>query len=271
MRRYILLVTIACLAAAGPLAASDQDTETLARARQLQLEFRQGNPRVVDSLVESLETAVARQPTNSDLWEALGNAYMSKQGALYQSQADQRTLIAAGERAREAYARALTMDKKNALLLVSHGMAGMGLATIKRDAAGLKAAIEEMDAAVRQAPNSTPVRLTRGFTTIHLPVAIRDTADVVEDLNFIMETSPGGRPEDVLHVLLGDVYAEVGDLDQARREYQLVTGASQFAAEQSRLRLEELKKGGVSPASIGLVRAGTGYRCVMCHAPGTDN
>lgn len=271
MRRFMFLVPIACLATAGLLAAPDQDAELLARARQLQLEFRQGNSRVVDSLVESLETAVARQPTNGDLWEALGNAYMSKQGALYQSQADPQKLLAAGERGRDAYARALTMDEKNALLLASHGMAGMGIAVIKQDAAGLKAAIDEMNAAVRQAPKSTPVRLTRGFSIIHLPAAIRGTADVVEDLNFIMETSPGGRPEDVLHVLLGDVYAEVGELDQARREYQQVTGASLFAAEQSRLRLDELKKGGVSPAAIAQVRAGTGYRCVMCHAPGTDN
>jgi predicted negative regulator of RcsB-dependent stress response len=150
-------------------------------------------------------------------------------------------------------------------------MAGVTAALLKNDAVALDAAVEEMNSAVRRAPNSTPVRLTRGFTIIHLPVAKRDSSAVAEDLNFIMETAPGGRPEDVVHVLLGDVYAETGQLDAARREYEQVSGASSFAAEQARARLIELKKGAVSPAAIGMVRAGTGNRCVMCHAPGADN
>lgn len=271
MRKAIGLLTLGCFAIAGVTAATDLDSEVLGRARQLQLEFRQGNLQSVDPLVDTLETAVKQSPGNADLWEALGNAYMSQQGLLYQSQSDPRLLIAAAERARDAYSRALRLDGKNALLLVSRGMAGMSISTLRQDASGLTASIEEMNSAVRQAPKSTPVRLTRGFTTIHLPVGIRDTAAVVEDLNFVMETAPGGRPEDVLHVLLGDVYAEIGELDAARREYEQVTGASSFAAEQSRSRLQQLKKGAISPASIAVVRAGTGYRCVMCHAPGSDN
>ena len=72
-------------------------------------------------------------------------------------------------------------------------------------------------------------------------------------------------------MLLGDVYAEVGNLEAARAEYQQVTGASAFAAEQAKLRLTDLEKGAIPPASITLVRAGTGTNCAMCHAPGTDN
>lgn len=272
MRGAFTFVLLIGLVTTGTvMAAADGNIDVLAQSRQLQLEFRQGNPRVVDRLVESLETAVAQAPGNGDLWEALGNAYMSQQGALSQSQSEPGVLIAVGERARDAYARALALDKQNALLLASHGMAGMVTSMLKQDSSGLMASVEEMNSAVRRAPKSTPVRLTRGFTIIHLPLGIRDTAAVVEDLNFVMETAPGGRPEDVLHVLLGDVYAETGDLKAARREYDLVTGASGFAAEQARSRLNDLKKGGVSPSSIALVRAGTGHRCVMCHAPGTDN
>lgn len=271
MRRSIRFLILVCLSTATALASSARDTEVLARAEQLQLEFREGNLQTVDPLVKSLEAAVAQSPRNSELWEALGHAYMSQQGVLYQSKPDPRALIAVGERARDAYARALALGKKNALLLASHGMAGMGIAALKQDASGLQTSIEEMNSAVRQAPKSKLVRLTRGFTTIHLPLDIRDTAAVIEDLNFVLGTAPGRRPEDVLHVLLGDVYAETGELDMARREYEQVTGASSFAVEQSRSRLEDLKRGAVSPASIALVRAGTGYRCVMCHAPGTDN
>jgi hypothetical protein len=271
VRKSIRFLAIACLVTGVALATSDRDTKALAHAGQLQLEFRQGNLQVVDKLVGVLETAVARSPDNADLWRALGDAYMSQQGSMYQAQKDPGALIAVGQRARDAYGRALALDKNNALLLASHGMAGMSVSTLRQDGPGLMAAVDEMNAAIRKAPNSTPVRLTRGFTTIHLPVGVRDTAAVTEDLKFVMGTAPGGRPEDVMHVLLGDVYAETGALDAARREYEQVTGASHFAAEQARSRLEELKKGSVSPASIGLVRAQTGYGCVTCHEPGSDN
>jgi hypothetical protein len=268
MHKSISLITLICLVAAGTFAESG-DHEALARARQLQMEFREGNMQVVGPLVKGLEGAVAKSPGNADLWGALGHAYMSQQGSMYQSP-DPAALIAVGERARDAYARALALDQKNALLSASHGMARLTIASIKQDGPGLMAAVEEMNAAVRQAPKSTPVRLTRGFTIIHLPVGIRDSAAVTEDLKFVLETAPGGRPEDVLHVLLGDVYAETGALDEARREYGQVSGASRFAAEQVRLRMDALKTGSVPAESITLVRAGTGTRCAMCHAPGTD-
>jgi hypothetical protein len=97
---------------------------------------------------------------------------------------------------------------------------------------------------------------------------MRDTPAVVEDLNYILDAAPGGRAEDVLHVLLGDVHAETGNLDGARAEYRQVTGASAFAAAQAASRL---KSGTAAPADITLVRMGTGTNCAMCHAPGTDN
>lgn len=271
MRRSIGFLTLVCLAAGAVLASPDRDDEVLARAQQLQLQFRQGNLPSVEPLVSDLESAVAQSPNSADLWEALGNAYMSQQGLLYQSQPDPGLLIRVGERARDAYARALALDKENALLLANHAMAAMSIASLKRDPSALRAAVEEMNSAVREAPKSTPVRLTRGFTIIHLPIGLRDTAAVTADLKFVMDATTRRRPEDVLHVLLGDVYAETGQLNKARREYEQVTGASSFAAEQSRARLEDLKKGAVAPAAIAQVRAGTGYKCAMCHAPGVDN
>jgi hypothetical protein len=269
MRKSISLFALVCLVAAAALAASG-DPEALARAHQLQKEFREGNLQVVGPLVTGLESAVARSPGNAELWGALGNAYMSQQGSMYQAP-DPVALIAVGERARDAFARGLALDPKNALLLASHGMAGMTIASLKQDGPALMAAVDEMNAAVLQAPKSTPVRLTRGFTIVHLPVGIRDSAAVAEDLNFVLETAPGGRPEDVLHVLLGDVYAETGALDEARREYAQVSGASRFAAEQVKLRMDALKTGAIPAEAVRQVRAGTGTRCAMCHAPGTDD
>lgn len=266
-RSTLLFLPLWFFAATSP-AGSTRDAEVLSQAHRYQMEFRAGKQEVIKPLVKSLEEAVAKSPDNAKLWEALGNAYMSKQGSMYGAVLDIPALIATGQNARDAYARSLALDGKSALVRAGHGMSTMVVSQLKGDGPGIMAGIEEMNAAIRQAPKSTAVRLTRGFTIIHLPPEMRDTNAVIEDLGFILGTAPGGRPEDVLHVLLGDVYAEVGKADAAREEYRQVTGASAFAAEQAKLRLE---KGSIAPESIALVRAGTGTRCAMCHAPGTDN
>jgi hypothetical protein len=270
MRKSVLLLSSICIVSAG-LAASSPDSEALAHAHRLQLEFRQGNLAVAAPLVKSLEAATQKSPANAQLWEALGHAHMAHQGAMFAGPPDVAKLIEAGEQGREAYARSLALKPDNPLVRASHGMSTMVVAQLKGDGPGIVAGIDEMNAAVRLAPKSTGVRLTRGFTIIHLPPDMRDEDAVTEDLRFILDTAPGGRPEDVLHVLLGDVLAESGDLPAARAEYERVTGASAFAAEQVKLRLADLAKGAVSPAAIAQVRAGTGTRCAMCHAPGTDD
>ena len=268
MHKLILLFATPCIFAAGALAASSQDNEILAKAHVLQMQYRQGKHAVVKPLVNTLEAAVAQSPDNADLWEAMGHAYMSMQGSQITSPPDIPALIATGENARKAYARALALKPNNPLVSSSHGMSTMVVSQLKGDGPGIMAGIEEMNAAVRAAPKFTPVRLTRGFTIIHLPPAMRDTKAVIEDLEFIMDAAPGGRPEDVLHVMLGDVYAETGDFGAARKEYEQVSGASAFAAGQAKLRLT---RGAASPEDIVKVRMGTGTNCAMCHAPGTDN
>ena len=267
MNRSTLLFFPLWFFAATTPAGSSRDTEILAEAHRYQMEFRAGNHEAVKPLVKTLEAAVAQSPDNAQLWEAMGGAYMSQQGSMYGATLDIPALIATGERARDAYARSLALNGKRPLVRAGLGMATMVVGQLKGDGPGVMAGIDQMNAAVREAPNSTGVRLTRGFTIIHLPPAMRDTDAVVEDLRFILDTAPGGRPEDVLHVLLGDVYSEMGKLDAARDEYRQVSGASSFAAEHAKLRLE---KGSVTPESIAAVRSGTGTNCAMCHAPGTD-
>src|SRR5690349_1822048 len=189
------------------LAASSQDNAVLDRAYKMQLEYRQGNRAVVQPLVKSLEDAVAKSGDNPKLWEALGHAYMSLEGTLYSDPLDVPALIANGERARAAYARSLAINGNNALARASHGMSTMVVSQLKGDGPGVMAGVDEMNTAVQQAPKSLPARLTRAFTIVHLPPAVRDTKAVIEDFKFIMDVAPGGRPEDVLHVLLGDVDA----------------------------------------------------------------
>jgi hypothetical protein len=271
MLKSVLFLCTLCIITAATLAATSRDTEVLLQAQQMQLEFRQGNYEVAKPLVKRLEDAVAQSRDNAKLWEALGHANMSLQGSMFKPPLDMPALIAVGERARDAYARSLALSANDASVQVNHGMAAMVVSQLKGDGPGMMAGVEEMNAAVRQVPKSTRARLTRGFTIIHLPPGMRDTNAVTEDLQFIMDTAPGGRPEDVLHVLLGDVYAEMGNLEGARGEYTQVSGASAFAAEQAKLRLADLEKGAIPAASIAMVRSGTGTKCAMCHAPGMDN
>jgi hypothetical protein len=249
--------------------AIDADTEALAKAHRQQLEYRRGNVAAARPLVKSLEEAVARSPDNAQLWEAMGHAYMSLQGSL-PAPPDMTKLLEIGERAQAAYARSLTLKPNNPLARASHGMASMVVSQIKGDGPGLAAAVEEMNAAVREAPESNPVRLTRGFTIVHLPPGMRDDKAVIEDFRFIIDAAPGGRPEDMLHVLLGDVLAETGQLKDARSEYEQVSGASAFAADQVKVRLADLAKGAIPADTIVAVRNGIGT-CAMCHAPGSDN
>lgn len=275
MHKSALLSAAVCFSALGftvmSLAASSADKDALAHAQRLQLEYRQGNRDAVGPLVHDLELAVARSPDNADLWEAMGHAYMSQQGASLSSPPDMPKLIAIGQRARDAYARSLALDPNDMLVRASHGMSQMVVSQLTGDGPGVMAGVEEMNAAVRQAPKTTGVRLTRAFTIIQLPPDMRDTDAVIDDLQFILDTAPNSRPQDVLHLMLGDVHAEMGRPEQAKTEYMQVTGASAFAAEQVKLRLAELQKGPVSPAAIAQVRAITGSGCVMCHAPGKDN
>lgn len=267
MHKPILFSYLLWSASTAGLAAAPPDKEILDAAYRTQMEFRAGDLSVARPLVETLEKAVTRSKDNARLWEALGHAYMSLQGSLYAGPPDFPTMISVGERARAAYARSLALDPDSGLVRASHGMSMMVTSQLKGDGPGIMAGIDEMNAAVRQYPKSTAVRLTRGFTIIHLPPDMRDTPAVIEDLRYILATAPGGRPEDVLHVLLGDVYAETGNFPAARTEYQQVSGASAFAAEQAKARLDQ---GTVTPESITRVRMGLGTQCAMCHAPGTD-
>ncbi|MES1263510.1 MAG: hypothetical protein ABUL69_04085, partial [Peristeroidobacter soli] len=216
MPKSALFLATLCVVTAAAFAASSQDNDILADAHRTQLEFRAGDLTVAKPLVKKLEDAVAKSGNNAKLWEALGFAYMSLQGSMYAGPPDMPALIATGEHARDAFARSLALNANNPLVSASHGMSQMVVSQLKGDGPGMMTGIEEMNAAVRQYPKFTGVRLTRGFTIVHLPPAMRDSDAVIEDFKFILDTAPGGRPEDVVHVLLGDVYAEMGNFKDAR-------------------------------------------------------
>jgi len=203
MHKSAFFFSMLCAINTVTLAGSAQDNDILANAHRSQMRFREGHTEGAQPLVKMLEDAVAQSSGNARLWEALGHAYMSLQGSMYAGPSDMPALITVGEHARDAYARSLALDGNSALVRASHGMSQMVVSQLKGDGPGVVAGVDEMNAAVRLAPRSTAVRLTRAFTIIHLPPEMRDTNAVIEDLGLILDTAPGGRPEDVLHVMLG--------------------------------------------------------------------
>ena len=154
MYKSLPLVLSLSIFAAGAYAASTRDDDTLAPARQMQLEFRQGNYPLAHPLVTMLEEATAKSPNNPALWEALGHAHMSRSGTLLASQPDPTEFLAATRRARTAYARSLELHPDSSLARSSHGMASLVIAQFEGDAAGMAAGAAELNAAVRQSPKS---------------------------------------------------------------------------------------------------------------------
>jgi len=268
-RAAVFWISLGCLLLTLSWAMPVDDL--IAHAHKQHYAFRDGKLDDIAPLVQQLEAAVTREPRNAKLWLVLGHARMCLQTQLFRTNAAPDRLIAVGEQAHEAYERARELDPDNSLALASRGMAGLSVALIRRDGPAMGRAVEDMNAAVREAPSSTGVRLTRAFTAIHMPPPLRDSQAVMHDLEFIINHAPGGRPEDVIHLLLGDVHAELGDLGAAAAEYGQINGASAFALEQARSRIDELKRGAISSDSIARVRATAGIDCATCHAPGADN
>ena len=69
----------------------------------------------------SLEDAVARSDQNAKLWEALGHAYMSRQGSMFAEKPDMPSLIAMGERARASVAHRFSMAEQSRQLAAALG------------------------------------------------------------------------------------------------------------------------------------------------------
>jgi uncharacterized membrane protein len=66
--------------------------------------------------------------------------------------------------------------------------------------------------------------------------------------------------------MLGDIYFESGQLDQAKHHYDAVAGDSSSAKEQAQGRLTAMQDGSIPAAEIARFRSGVGSNCTMCHA-----
>jgi tetratricopeptide (TPR) repeat protein len=271
MRKIVVLCALISLSAVAAVTTTPKEAELLAQAREYRLTFREGNMQTVQDMVARLEEAVREYPQSIKLWNALGGAYFARLSASYVGHADPDKRFEFIEQARHAYARAMRIDATHAEALAGHGMALVSSGLMKQDLRSLSLGTEELNRAVDLDPSSRPARLMRAFTLINLPPAHRDTSIVIGDLTYLIREVPGSRAEAMLHLLRGDLYAETGQLEAAAREYDSISRAYRFPAEQARARLQLLKQAKpVSPADMGNVRGALTYACAACHARGTD-
>jgi len=209
----------------GPLSVWQQ-------SRQAQMEY-----------IERLRQRLAAEPESVPRQIELGRAYYGL--ALNR---DQQPLLEADKIFRQVLAR----EPRNPVALVRHGALlgmkiGFGLVPPDQIPAVAAQSVNELDRAVRLAPDSVEVREVRGYTSFYTPsmfgrdgLAIEDFTHVLE----LLEQIPNSERERAdVHLILGDCYTKTGDAARARasweRARQLVPGSGTALAAEARLRSNE--------------------------------
>jgi tetratricopeptide (TPR) repeat protein len=217
-----------------------------------------------------LEQATAADATNGALWNALARAYFLQSAAAGQGggppspEAMARALEPV-QRAHDASERALRIDANDPIALSNHGTALRALSLARKDREGMSVGASEVNRAVELAPSLIPPRVKRGIAALGLPPRFRNVETLIEDVNVLIAVSEGTRAGDMLHLFLGDVYADAGRAEEAQRQYEAAARPSSVAAEQARARLAALDQGGIPAAETARLRASVGT-CTTCHA-----
>lgn len=239
--------------------------EALSRVRGIAFEFRAGRYDTAPQALTILKTATASDPNNPDLWVALGAAEMQGLTAANQPGGDPSQAMVIIPRALSHFEKALAIKADHPEALVNKGAVGAIASLMRGDMKGVPLAMADMDRAVALAPDNNVVHLQRGFFGINMPAAVRQNAKVEEDLKFLLKASDGAREADVLHLLLGDLYAETGRHAEARAEYAASNRRGTTTGEMAMSRLAALQAGAVPAPEIARLRSQLGTNCVMCH------
>ena len=271
MKRWNLVLAVSVFLCGGITAWTQQappaSAEALQQVRRYSFQARTGadvNPGAVTSLVQA---ALVADSKNSELHRALGDIYLFQVRAVAGPSANIADTLAAIQRASAAYERALQLDPTNAAALSSHGLM-LTIGSFLQQKPELAAqGLAELNRAVDLGSSSVVPRLNRAFTGVNLPPPLRNTSAVIEDLKFLITVSEGSRAGDMIHVLLGDLYAETGKTEDARAQYAAATRRPASAArERVAPRLAALEKGDVPTTEIMAVRGSLIADCAMCHA-----
>ena len=266
----ILWTALVCLAtsvAAWPETNTTSTTaDILRQARTYLFQFRTGQYGVAPRSVAMLEEATKADPENADLWDAMGVAYLAQAAGTMLSSGKPAEAMSAVQKGPQALERALQLDPDHAGALATHGGMQAMMASLMRSPRMAAKGVDEMNRAVELAPNSVRVRLQRAFSGLSLPDAVRNHAAEAEDLDFLIRIAGAGRPGDYLHIMRGDLYFELGNLDLAKDQYEIAAKSASPAAAEANARLTELTQGGVDVTDIRKLRSAAGANCTMCHS-----
>ncbi len=245
--------------------AASNTADILRQARAYQFQIRGGQYDVAPEYVAMLETATKADAANADLWSAMGIAYLAQAAGTMLSGGKPADAWAAGVKGSQALEQALKLNPEQVEALATHGGMQAIMALLqKTPELGAKGAAE-MNRAVELAPNSVRVRLVRAFNGLSLPDPLRNHAAEAEDLDFLIKIAEGSRPGDYMHLMRGDLYFELGKVDLAKREYEIVSKSTSPAAGEAAGRLTAVAQGGVSMTDIKKLRSAAGSNCALCH------
>lgn len=249
-------------AARADMPATGQNYAAL--AHQYEMQFRGGNTDVVPAYVAAMEAATQVAPDNADNWYQLGRAYMAMAARALAANAPAEAMSAM-QKGPAALMRALKLNPDHAPALAQIGAVQTMLGPVLNNPEWVTRGVEQMNQAMKVAPDSMRVRLQRAFLGLNLPDELRNRAAEAEDLDFLIDNSDWGPAVHYVMILRGDLYAENGDAKQAAAYYTSVKDADTRASAEASSRLAALARGGVAQEDIKRLRNAAGAECAMCH------
>ncbi len=251
----VALAAGSAISQAPPVKADD----LVVRAKSFSYRLRTGRYELAPESVAMLEAAVQAHPKDGRLWNELGVAYFQALTAGFNG-AMRIDFPATLRKAGDAHKRALALDPNDPVALAGHGTSMVIASQFARDPTMAAAGKAELDRAIALAPDLTVIRLQRGFTHLGVGPGRWDPAAAEADLTWLIRRSEGSRSGDVLHVLLGDLYAETGRADLARAEYAVAArpGSASHEMAQARLAAD-------LPAERAKLRGAPARDCGLCH------
>jgi hypothetical protein len=247
--------------------SSEQTAQILRQAREYTMAFRTGQNDAPDKAAAMLEAATAAEPSNGALLAALAQAYYwqaALAGRPGGNPANGFTLIIKAAATAE---RAVALDDSDPVAVANAAAGRVLTGLFQQKPALITQGLADMDRAIAMRPELPGPHVTRAFFGINLPPQLRNNTKVVEDLKFLTVAATGSRAGDMVHVMLGDFFAEIGRPDDARREYEAAGRRPASAARDLAAgRVSALAGSGVPPDQIATLRGAPSNDCVFCHA-----
>ncbi len=221
------------------------------------LGVRQQSQQLQRSYIELLKKQTAADPNNLSLQLNLGRAYH------WLAPSHEEDALVEGEK---TFRQILAREPDNAVALAYAGsLLGLkiGYHLIPEDQIGPAAnqAGAALDRAVKLAPDSIEVRMARGYASFHTPSVAGRDALAIEDFTRVIELfkrHPGDEARQAeIHIVLGDAYRKMGEMDQARAQWErsraLAPASALALAAKSRLRQFENREATVAINSQKLI------------------